>query len=94
MQISSLTDPPPDPESPSDFLEVLKVKDWGHTWIWNDLQISNSSGKGVNLRLEEGDEWIYEAIENGTLVAVSDGSYIRQSSMASRTLLGGDDYGV
>eukprot|EP00956_Cyclotella_meneghiniana_P029291 scaffold70426_cov59-Cyclotella_meneghiniana.AAC.2 len=75
-KISSITNPPPSVDDPSNFLDVLK--EWGHTWIWHDLQISNGSGKGVNLRLQGTDEWIYSAIQNGTLIAVSDGSYIRE----------------
>ena len=52
------------PQAPRTFIEVLKS--WGNTWLWNDLTVSG----GVN--------WIGQAIANGTLVAVTNGSYIRE----------------
>jgi hypothetical protein len=49
---------------PNYFLAVLRK--WGCTWLWE------------HMRVEGGMEWILEPIQDGTLVAVKDGSYIRQ----------------
>eukprot|EP00956_Cyclotella_meneghiniana_P010715 scaffold14988_cov36-Cyclotella_meneghiniana.AAC.2 len=76
VKICSLTNPPPECENPENFLDVLK--EWGHTWIWDGLQVSGATGKGVNLIPGDDMEWIFDGIQNGTLVAVSDGSYIRE----------------
>jgi hypothetical protein len=46
------------------FLDVLQG--WGHTWIWNEMKVVG------------GTEWLSQAIPGGgTLIAVTDGSYIR-----------------
>jgi hypothetical protein len=39
---------------------------WGNTWLWDHVKITG------------GDHWIYQAITEGTLVVVTDGSYIRE----------------
>ncbi len=52
------------PVPPSNFIDVLKG--WGHMWIWNDLKVSG------------GTDWLAQAIAKGTLVAVTDGSYIQE----------------
>jgi hypothetical protein len=52
------------PPIPRTFLDVLHS--WGNTWLWNNLLISG------------GVDWIQDAIKEGTLVAVTDGSYIRK----------------
>ncbi len=52
------------PVPPSNFINVLKG--WGHTWIWNDLKVSG------------GTDWLAQAIAKGTLVAVTNGSYIQE----------------
>ncbi len=52
------------PECPCNFIDVLKG--WGHTWIWDDLKVTR------------GTDWIAQAIAKGILVAVADGSYIRE----------------
>jgi hypothetical protein len=52
------------PEPPCNFINVLKG--WGHMWIWNDLKVTR------------GTDWIAQAIAKGTIVAVTDGSYIRE----------------
>ncbi len=49
---------------PNCFLAVLRK--WGCMWLWE------------HTRVEGGMEWILEAIQDGFLVAVTDGSYIRQ----------------
>ena len=48
--------------TPQTFLDVLHS--WGNTWLWDNISITG----GFN--------WLHEAIWNGTLVAVTDGSYI------------------
>ncbi len=50
------------PEPPCNFINVLKG--WRHAWIWDDLKVTG------------GTDWIAQAIAEGTLVAVTDGSYI------------------
>ena len=52
------------PEPATNFINVLKG--WGHTWLWNDLKVTR------------GTSWIAKAIAEGTLLAVADGSYIRE----------------
>jgi hypothetical protein len=52
------------PEPPCNFIDVLKG--WGHMWIWDDLKVTG------------GTDWIAQAIAKETLVAVTDGSYIRE----------------
>jgi hypothetical protein len=69
---------PPVQESttPECFLDVLK--DWGCTWMWKDLKITSSIGTGLHSTLTDGGAWLYEAVEDNTLVGVTDGSYIRE----------------
>ena len=55
---------PPWPIPPADFLDVLRG--WGHTWIWDELQVNGSP------------DWIATAITDNSLVAVTDGSYIKE----------------
>ncbi len=52
------------PEPVTTFIDVLKG--WGHTWLWDKLKVTG------------GTSWIANAIAKGTLVAVADGSYIRE----------------
>jgi hypothetical protein len=52
------------PVPTSNFIDVLKG--WGHTWIWNDLKVT------------QGVDWLAQAIAEGTIVAVTDGSYIQE----------------
>jgi hypothetical protein len=58
------------------FLDVLKK--WKGKWMWENLVVSGASGCGLNMRCRSGFEWIREVIENNSLFAVSDGSYIKQ----------------
>ena len=39
---------------------------WGQTWIWDDLMVTG------------GTDWIAQAIADNSLVAVTDGSYIKE----------------
>jgi hypothetical protein len=50
--------------APSMFLEVLQS--WGNTWLWEHMSVSG------------GTEWVEKSIIDSTLVAVTDGSYIRE----------------
>jgi hypothetical protein len=62
---------------PSNILEVLE--EWGCTWIWEELQMTGGVGCGLNMELvDEGDKWLSEAISDNSLVAVTDGSFIRE----------------
>ena len=49
---------------PTEIKEVLK--EWGCTWMWKSLRLVGS------------DEWNTDAIESWNLVAVTDGSYIKE----------------
>jgi len=49
-------------EPPATFLEVLES--WGNTRLWENMTVSG------------GTEWIQHSINDGSLVAVTDGSYI------------------
>jgi hypothetical protein len=42
------------------------VESWGNTWMWDNLKITGDIG------------WIAEAIANNTLIAITDGSYMRE----------------
>jgi hypothetical protein len=50
--------------APTTFLEVLNS--WGNTWLWDHMSVSG------------GTEWIHQSIIKGLLVAVTDGSHIRE----------------
>jgi hypothetical protein len=52
------------PVPPATFLDVLRG--WGHTWLLNEMKVVG------------GMDWLSWAIAWGTLVAVTDGSYIRE----------------
>jgi hypothetical protein len=45
-------------------MEVLYS--WGNTWLWDNISMTGVS------------DWLHEAIQEGSLVAVTDGSYIRE----------------
>ena len=49
---------------PESFLDVLE--EWGCTWLWDDMQLTG------------GTEWLGEAISEKCLMAVIDGSFIRE----------------
>jgi hypothetical protein len=63
-------------EEADTFLDVLKK--WKGKWMWENMVVSGASGCGLNMRCSSGFEWIREAIENNSLFAVSEGSYIKQ----------------
>lgn len=49
---------------PRNFMEVLQS--WGNTWLWDNIMLIGEHG------------WITDAISDGTLLAVTDGSFIRE----------------
>ena len=64
VTIASSAEPPREKVMPIKIKEVLK--EWGCMWMWKSLRIVGD------------DQWIRRAIERGTLVAVTDGSYMRE----------------
>jgi hypothetical protein len=48
--------------APQTFMDVLRS--WGNTWLWEIISMAG----GYN--------WVHEAITDGTLLAVTDGSYV------------------
>jgi hypothetical protein len=62
-KIISYTDMPPQITQPETFMDVLR--EWGCTWMWEDMQLTGDDG------------WLEEAIRDNSLVAVTDGSYMR-----------------
>ena len=50
--------------APSTFMDVLLS--WGNTWLWDDLTLTGGYG------------WINDAISDGSLLAVTDGSFLRE----------------
>jgi hypothetical protein len=69
FKIISFTDNPPPTEPPLTFRQVLSK--WGHIWMWESL---NLSGDGE----DKDSAWLMEAIKENTLVAVTDGSYMKE----------------
>jgi len=65
-KVCSVSPPPIHPIPPTDFLDVLHG--WGQTWIWDYLMVAG------------GTDWIAQAITDNNLVAVTDGSYIKEHS--------------
>ncbi len=64
ISISSHTPRSPEKEAPSLFWSV--VESWGNTWMWDNLQITGDIG------------WIAEAIADNTLLAITEGSYMKE----------------
>ncbi len=56
---------PPTPAAPTDFWSV--VKGWGNTWMWDNLIIRGDV------------TWFTESIADNSLVAVTDGSYMKDT---------------
>ena len=69
IKIIAFTDNPPPTVEPGTFQEVLG--DWGHTWMWEGLKLSGKDGDDTGA-------WLSTAIRNNTLVAVTDGSYMKE----------------
>jgi hypothetical protein len=68
--VCSVAPIPVQPPPPEAFLDVLQG--WGHTWIWNDMKVVGSM------------DWLTQAIAGGMLNVVTDGSYIRGSTIYPR----------
>jgi hypothetical protein len=66
VKIISFMDNPAVTRAPSTFREVLH--EWGHTWMWDGLRLSGDS-LGT---------WIEEAIKTNLLIAITDGSYMKE----------------
>jgi hypothetical protein len=69
LKIISFTDNPPPTELALTFRQVLS--EWGHTWMWESLNLSGNEE-------DEDGAWVREAIKEKTLVAVTDGSYMKE----------------
>ena len=76
FQLLSYAPMAPPPPLPENFIDVLTK--WGHTWIWKEMKITNACGKGLCLSSSDDFAWIRHAIADGSLVCVTDGSYIKQ----------------
>jgi hypothetical protein len=64
ISLHSTTPPPIEPPTPDHFYTLLKT--WSNPGIWSNLKYT---GDGT---------WLYDAIQENTLICVSDGSFIRQ----------------
>jgi hypothetical protein len=69
MKIISFTNNPPPAVEPSTFQEVLQ--EWGYTWMWEGLKLSREGEEDTGV-------WLSNAIRNNSLVAVTDGSYMKE----------------
>ncbi len=63
-RLTSLATRAKSPLAPESFIDVLHS--WGNIWLWEHLQVTG------------GISWLRESISDGSLVAVTDGSYIRE----------------
>jgi hypothetical protein len=63
-KVCSVAPSPIRPIASTDFLDVLRG--WGQTWIWEDLKVIG------------GTDWIAQAISKNSLLAVTNGSYIKE----------------
>ena len=66
--IAFVDNPSPTVESGT-FQKVLR--EWGHTWMWEGLKLSGEDDDDTGT-------WLITAIRNNTLVAVTDGSYMKE----------------
>ena len=64
VAISSSAEPPREKLLPTEIGDV--IKEWGCMWMWRSLKIIGNDG------------WLKKAIEEHTLIAVTDGSYMRE----------------
>jgi hypothetical protein len=64
VKVCSVASPPVCPIPLAKFLDVLCG--WGQTWIWNNLKVTG------------GTDWVAQAIALNSLVAVTDGPYIKE----------------
>ncbi len=61
--VVSYTPQPQETTKPTSFWGV--VESWGDTWLWDNLKITSDIG------------WIADAINDNSLLAVTDGSYMK-----------------
>jgi hypothetical protein len=64
VKVCSVASLPVRPVLPANFLDVLRGL--GQTWIWNNLKVTG------------GTDWVAQANALNSLVAVTDGSYIKE----------------
>ncbi len=64
VAISYSAEPPREKLLPTEIRDV--IKEWGCMWMWRSLKILGN------------DSWLRKAIEGRTLIAVTDGSYMRE----------------
>jgi hypothetical protein len=69
LKIISFTNNPPPAVEPSTFQEVLQ--EWGYTWMWEGLKLFREGEEDPGV-------WLSNAIRNNSLVAVTDGSYMKE----------------
>jgi hypothetical protein len=69
IKFIAFTDNPPPTIESGTFQEVLR--EWGHTWMWEGLKLSGKDGDDTGT-------WLSTAIRNNTLVAVTDGLYMKE----------------
>jgi hypothetical protein len=62
--VQSSSPPPPEKLKATSFWEI--VESWGQTWLWDNIQIAGNFS------------WLAEAIEDNSLIAVTDGSYMKE----------------
>ncbi len=55
---------PPTPDPPQNFWSM--IEEWGETWMWDNLTIRGETS------------WLAVAIADNTLIAVTDGSYMKE----------------
>jgi hypothetical protein len=63
-KVCSVASLPFRPVPPTMFFDV--VQGWGHTWLWNEMKVVG------------GTDWLCQAIARGTLIAVTDSTYIQE----------------
>ena len=66
MVVMAISEPHIAETLPNSFHEV--IQQWGYGWLWSSLKLVGS------------DDWILDAIRNGSCIAVADGSYIPELS--------------
>ena len=64
MAVLSKSEPPPTPTPPDTFFDVLN--EWGCEWMWGSLRLQGDEG------------WLAESIADNSMMAVTDGSFIKE----------------
>ncbi len=63
-RLTSLAKEATPPQTPRTFMEVLCL--WGNTWLWDNILMAGEC------------DWLHKVIKDGSLIAVTDGSYIQE----------------